>query len=114
MKESCYGCRFALESRAHRREGEQVKCAKAGELFGGERWVNVRKGKKGQYLKSNCGEFQAFQGDDSTAPDPSKKARIKRRCGKCQGAGRLHVTFIDKQESMKCYECKGAGNIGNG
>ncbi|AYP68749.1 hypothetical protein BpsS36_00043 [Bacillus phage vB_BpsS-36] len=112
MDKSCYGCRFALEGRNHVREGEQVRCGKAEQLFGGERWVTVRKSKRGHYLKSKCGRFEAFQGDDSTAPDLQRlKKKSKKRCRKCQGSGKLTVTFVNGPESMKCHNCKGAGSL---
>jgi hypothetical protein len=110
-EQSCYGCRFALEARNHVRLGEQVRCAKAEELFGGERWVNVRKGKTGDILKSKCGEFQPFVGDDSTAPDPKPQPKVMAVCDSCKGSGKLIIQFAHSREAMKCYKCKGKGKV---
>ena len=111
-EQSCYGCRFALEARNHVRHGEQVRCAKAEELFGGERWVGVRIGKNGDILKSKCGRFEPFVGDSSRAPDNEKpKEKLMRACDSCKGSGRVIIKFVNSTEVMKCYKCQGKGMV---
>lgn len=113
MSNNCYGCRFALEARNHPRLGEQVRCAKAQELFGGERWVDVRRSEKtGRLLKAKCGTFEPFVGDSSRAPDPEKPARqVVKTCPSCKGSGRVIIKFVSGSEAMKCHKCKGKGKI---
>jgi hypothetical protein len=113
MSQNCYGCRFALEARNHVRQGEQVRCSKAEELFGGERWVNVRRSEKtGRLLKPKCGQFQDFVGDSSRAPDPEKLARkVMKTCESCKGSGRVIIQFVSSTEAMRCHKCKGKGKV---
>lgn len=106
--QSCYGCRFALEARNLPRHGEQVRCQVAEELFGGTRWVNVRKGKNSDILKSKCGKFEPFQKDDSIAPEP-KKEQVT--CKTCKGKGRVTISFMSGSQLMKCHKCKGTGKV---
>lgn len=113
---NCYECKFALQARKHPRKGEQVQCKRAEELFGGERWVDVRKGKKGQLLKAKCGEFKSFIGDTSEAPDTKKTKPAKRKqpCQKCGGTGKIKITVFANEELMRCSTCGGAGSVTNG
>jgi hypothetical protein len=118
MGQNCYGCRFAIEARNHPRHGEQVRCAKAEEMFGlvkgkDPRWVDVRRSEKTRkLLKPKCGQFQDFIGDNSRAPDPEKPARkVVRKCPSCQGSGRVLIQFVSGTEAMKCHKCKGEGKI---
>jgi hypothetical protein len=113
MSQNCYGCRFALEARNHVRHGEQVRCAKAEELFGGERWVNVRRSEKtGRLLKPKCGQFQEFVGDNSRVPDHEKPARkVMKACQSCKGSGMTKIQFVSGAVVVKCYKCKGKGKI---
>lgn len=107
-EESCYGCRYAIEARNLPRHGEQVRCKMAEELFGGERWVNVRKGKNGDILKSKCGKFEQFQGDNSTAPEPKKEQKT---CETCKGRGQIKISFLSGDKFMKCHTCEGTGKV---
>jgi hypothetical protein len=115
--ESCFGCRFALEFQDKPRTGEQVRCGKAEQLFGTDlkgkkRWVDVRKGKNGDYLKAKCGTFEPFTGDDSRSPDVEEPAqKVKKLCGKCNGSGNVKVKFINSYEYMNCHACGGQGSI---
>lgn len=113
MSQNCYDCKFALEARKHVRQGEQVRCMKAEEMFGGERWVNVRRSEKtGKLLKVKCGQFQPFVGDETRHPDPEKpKRQVVRTCDSCKGLGRVQIKFLSGTEAMKCYKCKGKGKI---
>lgn len=112
MSQNCYGCRFALEARNHVRNGEQVRCAKAEEMFGGERWVNVRRSEKtGKLLKPKCKQFQPFVGDTSRAPDPKPKRQVVKTCSSCKGSGRVIIKFMSGNEAMMCHKCKGKGKI---
>lgn len=102
-----------MEARNHVRHGEQVRCQKAEELFGGERWVNVRRSEKtGKLLKPKCGQFQDFIGDNSRAPDPEKpKRKIVRTCDSCKGSGKVMIKFISGIEAMKYHKCNGKGKV---
>jgi hypothetical protein len=109
---NCYECRFALEAKTHPRTGEQVRCAKAQELFGGERWVDVRRSEKtGKLLKAKCGTFEPFQGDSSRAPDTEPPQRVKKLCKPCNGSGKVAVIFVSGKEHMKCHHCDGKGKV---
>jgi hypothetical protein len=114
--ESCMGCRFAIEHRDHMRNGEQVRCAKAEQLFGdnikgGKRWVSIRKGKNGDHLKSKCGTFEPFIGDSSTQKSTEPQRKVKRLCAGCNGSGQKKVKFMNGFEHMKCYDCDGQGSV---
>jgi hypothetical protein len=110
---NCYGCRFAREARELPRQGEQVRCAKAEELFGGTRWVNVRRSDKtGKLLKSKCGTYEPFTGDDSVEPElMGQKPTSKKPCANCSGTGKQKIRFIDGFKSVACTKCEGKGNV---
>lgn len=108
MNKDCYSCKFAVEARNLPRTGEQVRCARAEELFGGERWVDVRKGKKGQLLQAKCGEFQSFQGSEDRHPEPPKPTVL---CDKCDGKGQKKVKFVNEYKYVKCPKCDGVGKV---
>jgi DnaJ-class molecular chaperone len=102
---NCYDCRFALKARRHFRHGEQVRCKKAEELFGGERWVNI-------LPESKCGMFEDFVGDDSRAPEPTALVpKVKAKCNLCKGSGKARIQFMDEVEFVKCHRCDGKGEI---
>jgi hypothetical protein len=97
---NCWGCRFALMAR-----GDKVRCLKAEELFGGERWVIVLE-------QARCGCYEPFVGDDSRVPyKPKRRKRKRKTCPVCNGNKKLSVVFLDKTITMKCYQCKGNGKI---
>jgi hypothetical protein len=96
---NCWGCRFALEAR-----GNKVRCTKAEQLFGGERWVKVLE-------EACCGVYEPFVGDDSRAPDKEQKKKVKATCPVCKGHRLIEVVFLDKRVYMTCYKCKGRGKI---
>jgi hypothetical protein len=102
---NCYACRFALEARNHHRHGEQVRCKKAEELFGGVHWVNILE-------ESRCGMFEPFIGDNSRAPDPEQnQPKVKATCNTCRGSGKARVLFIDEVVFIKCHRCGGKGYV---
>jgi hypothetical protein len=113
LTNQCYGCKFAKEARDLPRQGEQVKCAKAEELFGGERWVDVRRSKKtGKLLKAKCGEFQPFIGDQDMTPEETpEKSKARRTCSQCNGTGQQKIKFINDFKYMNCTKCDGEGNV---
>lgn len=94
MTQNCYGCKYALEARNLPRYGQQVRCQKAEELFGGKRWVNVN-------LTGfpKCGEFEPFTGNTSVT------------CDLCRGTGQIGIKLVSKVEPMKCHKCSGKGVI---
>jgi hypothetical protein len=112
-EKSCYGCKYAIEARDHMRKGEQVRCKVAEELFGGTRWVNIRTGKNGDVLKSKCGEFEPFQGDETKTPDPKDETQVEiitDICDTCNGAGKLVLSFgTGQRKHMSCKKCDGKG-----
>jgi hypothetical protein len=111
MTNQCYGCKFAMEARNLPRKGEQVRCGKAEELFGGERWVDVRRSEKtGKLLKAKCGEFQPFIGDESVTPEPDKPKKTV-VCEKCSGSGQQKFKFINDYKFIRCSQCEGKGKV---
>jgi len=111
-KFTCYDCAFAVMARVHVRDGEQVRCLKAEELFGGERWVNVRRSEKtGKLLKPKCKQFRPFIGDTTRYPDKNAPRRYRKTCDICSGKGTITVSFMDGTELMRCYKCNGKGKI---
>lgn len=120
MGKDCLNCIFALEHREHIREGEQVRCGKAEELFGtqikgGKRWVNVLKSEQtGKVLKAKCGQFKPLVGDDFSADSVktvSQTAKVNKVCSKCHGAGMVNVKVMARTEAVKCNLCNGKGKI---
>jgi ribosomal protein L37AE/L43A len=118
MKQSCYGCKFALEARDLPRQGEQVRCAKAEELFGtdlkgGKRWVDVRRSEKtGKLLKPKCGTYEPFTGDDSvTTVEEPEKETVKVSCHYCKGSGKKKVRIGTHSEVWNCHHCNGKGSV---
>jgi DnaJ-class molecular chaperone len=102
---NCFGCRFAKEARNHVRNGQEVRCGKAEELFGGTRWVKV-------LPEAKCGTFESFQGDDSRAPDKEAPQKVKKVCGHCKGSTQVRmINIYDKVELVKCHVCNGKGSI---
>jgi DnaJ-class molecular chaperone len=102
---NCYGCRFAIGARNHHRYGEQVRCKKAEELFGGERWVDVLE-------ESKCGYYEDFVGDTSKAPDPEEtRPKARAVCNLCKGTGRVRIQLMDEVGFVKCHKCDGKGHI---
>lgn len=108
---SCYGCKFALEASTHPRHGEQVRCMKAEELFGGTRWVNVMQDNEGNITESQCGTFEPFYGDDSEAPEPPKEMVT---CKTCNGKGSKMIQFMEGPKFEDCVRCKGTGKVEKG
>jgi hypothetical protein len=114
---NCYGCKFALEARNQPRTGEQVRCAKAEELFGtknikgGERWVDVRRSEKtGKLLKSKCGTYEPFQGDSEVTEEEDPVEKILTTCYECNGTGQKKISFLNGYQFMECWDCKGFGH----
>lgn len=114
MTKNCYDCVFAKEARNLPRTGEQVRCAKAEELFGtnikgGKRWVDVRKSEKtGKILNSKCGTFEAFQGNEDVAPEVPKETT---QCLHCKGEGKVQVKVMAESYLATCSKCNGAGKV---
>jgi hypothetical protein len=102
-EKNCFGCRFALGYKDYK---GQVRCGKAEELFGGERWVNFKE-------VATCGTYEPAKGDETVHAEPEepKKEVVKVFCTTCAGTGRVSIQFVDKQENMNCHICKGKGNI---
>lgn len=120
MKKSCLTCRFAIEHRNHIREGEQVRCGKAEELFGtqlkgGKRWVNVQKSLKGNVINSKCGTWEhILDGDFVVTPDQPVKlqvAKASKYCPKCGGAGKVSVKIMNENKIATCHSCQGTGRV---
>jgi hypothetical protein len=112
LKPSCSNCKFAKDFRNHVRQGEQVQCGKAEELFGGERWVDIRKGKNGQDLKPKCGEHEEFAVEDIIKVKPrnsAPKGNALRKCGACNGAGQIRVKVLVGYSMKVCTTCNGKG-----
>jgi len=111
MSKNCYDCKFALRARHKIRTGEQVRCEKAEELFGGERWVDVRRSEKtGKLLNSKCGTFEHFKGDEELTPEPTVET-VKVACKRCNGSGKIRVKVMDRNEQTKCTNCNGEGKV---
>lgn len=97
----CFGCRFALGLKPN---GKQMRCAKAEQLFGGTRWVDV-------LPESKCGKFEPFVGDDSRAPSQPPN-KIKKKCAKCLGMKtKRYRSLKGGYEWIKCPYCDGKGEI---
>lgn len=120
MSKNCYDCKYAIASRDLPRQGEQVRCAMAEELFGtknikgGERWVNVRKSEKtGKLLNSKCGTFEPFIGDESQAPEVElpEDVTLSIECSTCRGTGKMNVRIMMENQSVECTSCQGKGSI---
>lgn len=99
---NCYDCKFAREAREHFRYGEQVRCTKAEELFGGTRWVDVLE-------ESKCGTFESFEGD--TEVGFSELDFKKKLCPRCRGGRTQVVARKPKLIEADCHYCHGKGWI---
>lgn len=115
MSGNCYGCRFAIDQRDHVREGEQVRCAKAEELFGtnlkgGKRWVDVRRSEKtGKLLKAKCGTFESITPADFQSDAPEVATKAQACCPVCKGSGLRSYKVGELTNQSKCYKCQGKG-----
>lgn len=117
MKGNCYSCKFAMEHRKHIRLGEQMRCAKAEELFGtdnikgGQRWVDIIKsGKTGEPLKAKCGQYEPIE----IAPETFKitePKKVKVVCKHCLGNGKVNVKVMSGTQRVNCRFCEGKGRV---
>lgn len=101
----CFGCKFAMEARKDRRRGDQVKCAKAKELFNYKGWVDAKE-------VSTCGTYEPFQGspiEEQLKIEAPKK--VMHQCTSCRGKGVIVIMIGSDQQSMKCQVCKGSGEL---
>lgn len=113
---NCYMCKYAVDSRNDFHKGEQVRCAKAEELFPELRspqWVNVRIGVKGQLLKPKCGQYE-FIGDSLNDVVVTAPTNQKAQCPMCRGAGRVRIKMMARTVDEQCYTCKGKGEVEHG
>lgn len=96
---NCETCKFALDIRTTSRNGEQVKCQKASELFGGERWVDLLE-------EAQCGTYEEF--DIESIPEfiPNE---TDEKCSRCHGTGEQTVMIMMEARKKLCPICKGKG-----
>ncbi|AGE60811.1 hypothetical protein I907_gp47 [Bacillus phage Eoghan] len=114
---SCYHCKHAKDFKDLPRTGEQVRCAKAEEMFGGERWVDVRRSEKtGKLLKPKCGQYEnaaeeilSMSRSQSASFIAKKMPLIK--CTNCHGKGKLIVNVGGTREYSTCGKCHGRGGF---
>jgi len=114
---SCYHCKFAKDFKDMPRTGEQARCAKAEEMFGGERWVDVRRSEKtGKLLKPKCGQYESaaeeilsMKRSDILKLSTKKVPLIK--CASCHGKGKLVVNIGGTREYTTCDRCHGRGGF---
>ncbi|QFG05921.1 hypothetical protein 276BB001_52 [Bacillus phage 276BB001] len=98
---NCKTCKFALDVRTTFHNGEQVKCQKASELFGGERWVNLLD-------EARCGTYEEFSIESIPEFTPNETDEM---CSRCHGSGEQTVMIMMKAQKKTCSLCKGKGVI---
>jgi DnaJ-class molecular chaperone len=99
---NCFSCRHCLEFKGYK---NLVKCQKASQLFGGERWVEAKE-------VATCGVWEAFRGDDSRAPDlPEETPKVRKMCNFCRGTGKVRTLQHNKHELTECSKCMGSGEL---